>query len=155
MPGSSWRDRRANRQVQTFTRLAIGLAVLTASCGTEQASDAVPVACDAVAPEVVEAIIGPFESTAFEVERLSECRWTATDTEPGSQADGTPAEIVLQFEAVPDAELFVTHSIEGTPSDRVVEVDVGEQGVVFTGEAALARQGSHIAMVTGTVADTA
>ena len=124
------------------TPLFLVIGVLVASCGgrSDPNGSSAPAACDAVPVEVVEAIIGPADAVAYDIDQLSECRWSA--------AAANEAEIILRIETPADPTLFVEHSIEATPPDRVELVNVGEQGVVFAGEAALTRQGEHIVMVT-------
>ncbi len=96
-------------------------------------------ACDAVAPEVIENLVGPAVAMPFEVSPMSECTWT-----------GARGEIAVRIETVPDAELFVAHSIEATPAERVVPLDEVIQGAVaFEDEALLAAVDNRIVLVEG------
>ena len=120
-----------------FAAVAGGLGLASfglVSCGADTSW---PLACDAVPAELVQQLIGPATSESFEVETLSECRWTGVDDE-----------LVLRMEEVPDAALFIQHTIDGTDPERVGRVPVGEGGVLLEGEAALARQGRYVAMAT-------
>ena len=105
---------------------------------TGEAADS-HLACESVRASVIENIIGPSSSQAFEEPPMSECTWRS---EGGS--------ITVRIEIVPDPRLFIEHAIESTDPTRVAGIDAVSPGAVeFAGEALLGAHGDRIVLVEG------
>ena len=114
---------------------------LLASCSAAPASSGEIQACDLNAPASLTPIIGQARAESFELTPLSECVWTSDD-----------GVVTVRVETVPDADLFVEHSIESTNAARVSRLD-GELagGVLFENEAIVVPIDDMVIMVDGSV----
>ena len=124
---------------RTMLAAAAALGLLASCSGDIEAASL----CEAVEDAAVDRVLGDSQLETFSVDPLDECVWTSNESPEQS--------VTLRIERVPDAALFVEHAIEATDPDRVERLGLGEESVMFFGEALLGRHGDRVALVTSTL----